>query len=120
MTDLNTTEVDMDKIVSIVRDDYGIPAYVEQTGGGTATIYAGPTHHEDGWGTRHAAAAGPGWFAGPHWTKGRGIVSDFFVGPDDDGSGDFADLATDSPLTGSWEHRAAALIVAQVWTSVGK
>ena len=63
----------------------GHPAYTEQTGGGCATIYAGPRWDEPGWGSRYAAIAGPGWFANYRWTDPRGDTDDFYVGADDDG-----------------------------------
>jgi len=76
-------EVDFDKVVELVKAQ-GVAAYVEQTGGGCATILAGPMS-EDG----HAvAAAGPGYFDGPGWTCGRGDTDDLYVGPDDQGESD--------------------------------
>ena len=38
---MSDAELDMDAIVERVRAA-GFPAYVEQTGGGCATVYAGP------------------------------------------------------------------------------
>lgn len=82
--DGQTWIVDMDKVVDMLHraDTF---AYVEQTGGGTATIYAGHTFVESDYGTRYAALAGPGWFEGPGWTIARGYAADFYVGPDDEG-----------------------------------
>lgn len=91
-----TMTINMDKVVRILKDEYDIHAYVEQTGGGTATIFAGELRSverkaitgvvvtEDRW----QAVAGPGWFEGPGWTNARGDVSDFYIGPDDDGEAD--------------------------------
>ncbi len=78
--------VNMDAVVDELGK-LGVPAYVEQTGGGCATIYAGKLnpwtdHHGD---RRYAAAAGPGSFEGPGWSRGRGHADEFVVGPDDDG-----------------------------------
>lgn len=99
--------LDLDRIVERVVEA-GFAAYVEQTGGGCATIYASreweerpvtrmgepdgtvrlPAVHEDpndpSW-PRHEVAAGPGWFEGPRWTRPRGGSEDFYVGPDDGG-----------------------------------
>jgi hypothetical protein len=68
----------------------GIPdVIVEMTGGGVATLYAGPTREQEGWGKRYTLAAGPGWFE-PHWSapNARGffrIGDGFYFGPDHDG-----------------------------------
>lgn len=97
------TVLDLDKVVALLKDK-GVTAYVAQTGGGTATIYAGEMFYREEervrWngdvkevvGTdrieRFPALAGPGWFDGPGWTNGRADTSDFCVGPDDDGVSD--------------------------------
>jgi hypothetical protein len=107
------TEIDMDEIVRLVRAE-GVEVYVEQTGGGCATIFAGglvdypvpdSTEHEQ----RYGCAAGPGWFDGPGWTNARGSLDDFHVGPDDYGEGDaYAAVPDDNETT------LAARIVAEV------
>lgn len=78
--------LNLDTICTLLRER-GIPAYVEQTGGGVATIYAGEQNIPDPSGEwmRWQALAGPGWFEGPGWSNGRGHTSDFAIGPDDDG-----------------------------------
>jgi hypothetical protein len=110
-------ELDFDKIVALLKGK-GINAYVEQTGGGTATIYAGElkargkgaaigaekVFDDDRW----DASAGPGWFAGPGWTRGRGGTEEFYVGPDDDGEAD--PVAADE----SWDEQRAADEIAKV------
>jgi hypothetical protein len=87
VTDQTTTDtkktIDMNAIVAdLVRR--GIPAYVEQTGGGAATIYAGTPWHEEGYGDRYPATAGPGqyMFGG---ARPVADLRDFYIGPDDDG-----------------------------------
>lgn len=72
----------------------GVRCYVEQTGGGCATIYLGPSYDvlDNGavWvyddasplGELRVVLAGPGWFVGPNWTEGRGDAGDFSVGYD--------------------------------------
>ena len=61
-----------------------LPAYVEMTGGGVATIYVGERDEDD----RFLLAIGPGTF---HWTDDGGdsvfYAEDLNVGPDDDGEG---------------------------------
>ena len=81
----------------------GIPnVNVEMTGGGVATLYAGPTHDEEGWGIRYTLAAGPGWFE-PHWSaanaRGFARIGDgLCFGPDDDGSGESEEILVGSEL----------------------
>lgn len=91
------TTVNFDEVVELVRAQ-GIAAYVEQTGGGCATILAG-TLSEDG---RAVAAAGPGWFEGPGWTLGRGDTDELFVGRDDSGESESA------MADASWDERCVA------------
>jgi hypothetical protein len=99
------TEVSFDEVVRLLTEK-GVAAYVEQTGGGCATIYAsrqwGPeepllrmgkqegTHaypekhrHSNG-DDYYEIGVGPGWFAGPGWSDGRGDTVDLYVGPDGD------------------------------------
>jgi hypothetical protein len=84
-----TREIDMQEVVDELHRR-GVHAYVEQTGGGVATIYAGPQHEDEDEGMRWAALAGPGWFEGGSdgrslFTLPRADLADFYVGPDDDG-----------------------------------
>lgn len=80
------TSVDMDRMVRILNA-LDIPAEMEMTGGGVATLYAGselrPVDPE--YGPRRQACAGPGWFEGPNYTQPRCAFDDFYIGPDDDG-----------------------------------
>lgn len=76
--------IDLDDIVERVRDA-GHPAHVAQTGGGTATIYAGLPAPDVNGDERYPVIAGPGSFAGPGWTRGVADTGDFYIGPDDDG-----------------------------------
>jgi hypothetical protein len=77
-------ELDMEKIVSLVTAQ-GVAAFVQQTGGGVATIYAGATRAEAD-AEYFAVVAGPGWFSGPRSSQARGDDEDFRVGPDNDRS----------------------------------
>lgn len=71
---------DFDELAGII-ERHGLPARVEQTGGGVATLYVGE-YDADG---RALAIAGPGWFEGPYWTEPRATFDEFSWGPDDDG-----------------------------------
>jgi hypothetical protein len=86
---VTTTEeevtINLDKIVEILKAQ-GIPAYVEQTGGGCATIFAGVKFFDPGDGyDRYPAVAGPGWFEGPDYTEARACHEEFSIGWDDSG-----------------------------------
>lgn len=73
----DTTDViDMDAVASEIQS-HGVPAFVQNSGGGCATLYAGELI-----GDYYAACAGPGVFAGPDWTMGRAFADDFWVGTD--------------------------------------
>lgn len=76
-------EIDLDALCAAVRALGHEDAYVEQTGGGCATLFAGGTYTDAHGDQRWRAAAGPGWFDGPGWTNGRAALGDFYVGPDD-------------------------------------
>ncbi len=69
--------VDMTEIAALVREQ-GIDAYVEHTGGGIWTIYAGSRIGE-----RVAVLAGPSTSTPD--TRHMGDPTDFYVGPDDNG-----------------------------------
>lgn len=100
-------QLNLDEVVRILKDK-GIDAYVEQTGGGTATIFAG-NQFIDGYGTnRYQACAGPGWFEGPNFTEARADTSEFYVGPDDDG------VAEPVDADASWDEARAAEAIAAV------
>lgn len=86
-TERDGDEISLDAVVDILRAR-GCPAYVEQTGGGCATIYAGPQYHDTEGNLRWAAVAGPGWFE-PHWgapgATAWATSHEFSVGYDDGG-----------------------------------
>lgn len=79
------TVVRFDRITDALKAR-GIPAYTEQTGGGVATIFAGPRWEEPGWGHRYTVLCGPGWFQDSHFTNPHGDTEDLNIGPDDDGA----------------------------------
>jgi hypothetical protein len=76
--------LDMDRIVDLLAER-GIASYVEQTGGGCATIQVGQPVPDAAGDGRYPVLGGPGWFEGPGWTRARADTADFSVGPDDDG-----------------------------------
>lgn len=86
----------------------GLDGVVEQTGGGTATIYIGPTFTDEHGDTRYTLMAGPGWFDGPGWTLPAAHLGEFTFGPDDDGSTD--PYSVDGPIT--YRDLAARIIEA--------
>lgn len=85
------TTINLDMIVDRLHA-HGCDGYVEMTGGGCATIYAGPTRDmttriggDDGRVVNYkvwAVLAGPGWFEGPGYTLPRADVLDFYIGQD--------------------------------------
>lgn len=78
-------EFSMDRVVAILKSKGVDNAYVEMTGGNCATIFAGPTFEEPDYGTRYAAAAGPGTFG---WQSDSiGHTDEFAIGTDDYGDG---------------------------------
>jgi hypothetical protein len=91
-------EVDGDEVVRILAER-GIEATVAQTGGGTATLFAGPMHvYAKGDPTMDgvefaAAAAGPGWFEGPAWTRSKFSTAELSIGHDDPYGEDAYELA---------------------------
>lgn len=73
--------IDMNEVARLV-EEMGYPAFVQQTGGGTATIYAGDRIPDPDFDEIYEAAAGPGWFTDATWSQGYGLKTDFYVGPD--------------------------------------
>lgn len=91
--------IDLDKVVGFAReflDDPTITCYVEQTGGGCATIYLGDTYDfregimgaawspQNPIGEYRPVLAGTGWFDQPGYSGGRADPSDFSIGYDQD------------------------------------
>lgn len=104
-----STDLNLDTIAHLLRTEHGVAnAYVEMTGGGVATIFAGPTREEADYGTRYAAVAGPGTFRydGPS----TGDLIEFAIGADDYGDTDPIDASDVGART---ESDVARLIAAQ-------
>lgn len=78
--------LDMDEIVRHLNRVHGIHAFVDHTGGGTVTIYAGAfyTDPDDSSIAHWMAAAGPGWFTGPGRSKPVADTDEFDIGPGGD------------------------------------
>lgn len=73
----------------------GIPAFVEHSGGGCATIYGGESYVDAAGDQRWPVLIGPGaWHAegGPSFD-----TAELFVGPDDDGSPDYVEATITVP-----------------------
>jgi hypothetical protein len=80
--------VSLDRIAQILIEKGVAKAFVDQTGGGVATLFAGEGGTDSAGDERYALIAGPGYFAGPGWSNARVAVcanNDFGYGPNDDG-----------------------------------
>lgn len=114
---LGPGEIDMDEIARLVRAA-DMPAFVGHVGGGGSVVYAGDRYLAAEGDRRYPAAAGPGRFvpdpaAGWAVAYARGLLEDFYFGPDEglDGDGQFLAAAQIGVLTPA---QAAAVLVAQV------
>lgn len=111
---MTATEFSLDRVVELLLEQ-GHEAIVEYTGGGCATVYAGPPVFLHGH-RRWTAAAGPGWFAhyGPkgsfECSNARASTGEFVVGRDDDGETPFITLDEDTPADGIEEYVAGLLV----------
>lgn len=91
--------IDLDRVAELLRTVHGIDAWAEHTGGGCAGLYAGTptTVTEEGYGEidRYPAAAGPGTYKHRDHGKSVAHLSEFAIGPDDNGeSGGYVDAAS--------------------------
>ena len=69
-TEEMTQVIDLDEVCQLLTNA-GIPAYVEQTGGGCQTIYVGPWYRDAD--TNDEGIEGdqlPAWMVGPGWREG--------------------------------------------------
>lgn len=104
--------IDMDRVCEILRTEHHIGnAYVEMTGGGVATIFAGPTRDDDG-DAHYAAIAGPGTYG---WGNrpSEADTDEFYIGHDDHGDTEPVDMADIAVPADRVEHAVAAIIAAQ-------
>ena len=102
MTDGTVTDVDEDgptastlnlETLATLVTERGFGAYVEQTGGGCATLIV---YGSDG---TDLVYAGPGWFEGPGWTEGRADWEDFNWGTDEEDPTDVTFETAPRPLS---------------------
>ncbi|MGK5677621.1 hypothetical protein [Actinoplanes sp. URMC 104] len=106
--------IPMDVIVDKLRQRGHDSAYVEQTGGGCATIYVGPTWRDENGDERYAAAAGPGSFYGEFWSQPMASQYEFWIHRDDDGRTKPHEVPEGAPV-----DAIVDLIDAQVKASIG-
>jgi len=87
------TDFSLDRVAGALNAR-GIAAEVDQTGGGTATLFAGERFFDRDGEPRWQVLAGPGWFEGPGMLgDAMAATEEFSVGLDDNGeSGDDVDL----------------------------
>jgi hypothetical protein len=77
------TRIDLQAVADALHQR-GHHAYVEHTGGNTATLYAGRQVPDRSGDPRWSASAGPGWFEAPGRHKPSADASELSVGPDSD------------------------------------
>lgn len=82
MNTTDTHEFDLDELAAELTR-LGLPAGVDHTGGGVATLYAGWSIPDPDLGSRRQLIAGPGYFAEPGLQAARGSFDEFCYGPDD-------------------------------------
>src|SRR5262245_23493599 len=90
-------EITEEQVLAIIREVLPeAPAHVDQTGGGTATVFIGTPRTEPDYGERYWLGIGPGWCASRHWRAGEGRfqLGDLYVGPDDCGERPFRTVHT--------------------------
>lgn len=92
--------VNLSEIAALLKDAGIANVSVEQTGGGTATLYAGAIRIEDDR-EYYELAVGPGWFE-PHWAAPNAqafiVAGDSFYGQDNE-TGDNARETTGDAAT---------------------
>ena len=108
----------LDVLVQLLRANHNLPtAYVEQTGGGCAAVYAGETVRDGEGIDRWTCAAGPGSYG---WGQRHSVATlvEFCVGPDsEDGTPGYTDANTAGCRT---LRDVAALTAAQARTTWGE
>jgi hypothetical protein len=107
-------QVDLDHVVQLL-ERRNVVAHVEHTGGGTATLFAGPTWpdlYEPGL-TRYAAVAGPGSYGFGHRAS-TAALDDLTVGADVPPEEQDADMLTVAALGCRSDEDVAELIALQV------
>lgn len=115
-------EFNMDEVCALLHYHLGVRAYVEYTGGGCATIYAGATRQEHGEVDheglpvyRYPCLGGPGRFTGSignPLTQTVGSWHEFYVGPEEQTGDDPLPSIGDLGVTNT--RQIAALIALHV------
>ena len=100
--------VDLDRAADAIAAALNVPAYVEQTGGGCATIYVG-TDGTDG--RTPVLTAGPGTYG---WGRGPSVGSslEMFIGAARDRFGDGPDVDALDRTMPEWHAAPVAWLVA--------
>lgn len=122
-------EFNMDEVCALLHYHLGVGAYVEYTGGGNATIYAGQSTRQYGEAGdsdeypiyRYPCLGGPGWFTGPMGgarTTTMGTWHEFYVGPEEQDGG-FDPLLGLADLGVTNTRQIAALIALYVTGTAG-
>lgn len=111
--------VSMDNLALLLRAKGHTKAYVEQTGGGCATLYSGGTWRDEHGDDRQDAVFGPGSFYGlDGWQEPYASCGEMFLGRDDDGAGQhhkLPDGATDEEIV---EAIHAQIVASQAQSAV--
>lgn len=115
--DFEEGEFSMDKVAEIVRTKYGVDCWVNQTGGGCATIHAGKPYLDAEGNERYPAVAGPGSFSYDPEIPSTGSVFEFYLGSDNDGESEAwsAESLTDYQKQQPVEEVLALMIYAQTF-----
>lgn len=109
--------VSLDLIATLLQAQ-GLPARVEQTGGGVAAICIGPTITNAAGPDRDVLMVGPGGFDGPEWTLAYGQLGDLSAGPDDDGRDRSFLVSFDGPTTHRMIAQQASDLYRRYWESL--
>jgi hypothetical protein len=106
------TDFSLDRVAGALNAR-GIAAEVDQTGGGTATLFAGERFFDRDGEPRWQVLAGPGWFEGPGMLgDAMAATEEFSVGLDDSGDSGYDDVdVIGSGPTHAVEDQIVELIV---------
>lgn len=78
---MDEREVSGDQVLAAVWEATSLPAYIEHTGGGCATVQIGYLGPDD----RYTLLIGPGTFNWADSSRSIFYLDDMYIGPDDDG-----------------------------------
>lgn len=103
--------IDLTALVDALRDR-GYHAEVRQSGGGCATLYAGPVEPDEVGDMRSAVTVGPGAFYGgdgSRWSRPFAPREDCSFGPDDEGKSDSQQVEPEDTIA-QLADKVAALV----------